>query len=103
MYATLIEAFDSEKLQIRLYYLVGYGVPLTVVIVACYMDPHMYNTNNSFCLQANTIILYTIMFVVSVSHQFKILLITLIDNSSKNICFFCTGKSSLSMFVIVHY
>jgi len=70
LYATLIEAFDSEKLQMRLYYLVGYGVPLTVVIVACYMDnTYIYNTNNSFCLQANTIIIYSIMFVVSVSHE----------------------------------
>jgi len=71
LYATLIEAFDSEKLQMRLYYLVGYGVPLTVVIVACYMDnTYIYNTNNSFCLQANTIIIYSIMFVVSVSHKY---------------------------------
>lgn len=68
LYATLIEAFDSEKLQMRLYYLIGYGVPLTVVIIACYMDPLYYNTNNSYCLQANTIIIYSVMFVVSVSH-----------------------------------
>jgi len=55
----------------RLYYLVGYGVPLTVVIVACYMDnTYIYNTNNSFCLQANTIIIYSIMFVVSVSNEY---------------------------------
>jgi hypothetical protein len=70
LYATLIEAFDSEKLQMRLYYLIGYGIPLTVVIVACYMDPIIYSTNNSFCLQANTIIIYSIMFVVVVSKTF---------------------------------
>lgn len=69
LYATLIEAFDSEKLQMRLYYLIGYGVPLTVVIAACYMNPYIYNTNNSYCLQANTIIIYSIMFVVAVSHK----------------------------------
>lgn len=76
LYATLIEAFDSEKLQMRLYYLFGYGVPLAVVIIACYVDPYIYNTNNSYCLHANTIIIYSIMFVVSVSHSFFILLLT---------------------------
>jgi len=69
LYATLIEAFDSEKLQMRLYYIVGYCIPLTVVVVACYLDPYIYNTNNSYCLQANSVILYSIMFVVSVSYQ----------------------------------
>lgn len=69
LYATLIEAFDSEKLQMRLYYLIGYGVPLTVVIISCYLDPYIYNTNNSFCMQANTIIIYSLIVVVIVSHN----------------------------------
>ncbi|XP_050526873.1 latrophilin Cirl [Daktulosphaira vitifoliae] len=65
LYATLIEAFNSEKLQMRLYYLVAYGIPLSIVIAACYLDPYVYNSNN--CLKPNNIIVYSIIFIVSVN------------------------------------
>lgn len=102
MYATLIEAFDSEKLQMRLYYLVGYGVPLTIVIFASYMDPHIYNTNNSYCLQANTIIIFSIMFVVSVSPIYNIHYMFLIIIFNLFVIFII-GKSSLTMSIIIYY
>ncbi|XP_029345883.1 latrophilin Cirl isoform X1 [Acyrthosiphon pisum] len=113
LYATLIEAFDSEKLQMRLYYLVGYGVPLTVVIVACYMDnTYIYNTNNSFCLQANTIIIYSIMFVVSVNLVFLCLSLYIIKSNSSMMSVKCKEnvkitslkmwlKSAILLFVFI--
>lgn len=39
------------------------------------MDPIYYNTNNSYCLQANTIIIYSIMFVVSVSDIYFVIIL----------------------------
>ncbi|XP_050426241.1 latrophilin Cirl [Adelges cooleyi] len=67
LYATLIEVFNSEILQMRLYYLFGYGIPLGIVMVACYLDPHVYSSNNYYCLQPNNVIVYSIIFIVSVN------------------------------------
>lgn len=55
----LIEVFEAEKSRLGWYYLFGYGAPLVIVAVSCFIDPYSYGTDRYCWLRADNFFIFS--------------------------------------------